>query len=170
MARVAELVNPAHLKTPLQRVLAVVLVLAVVAAVAIALLGGRAERNRLDALPDCSGDTRSGCLEVREGQGFNLNRGSSRTPAFQPTGGERENIRISKSADGRRDLNNGEVRGLYEDGDLVGLESAAGTRVYAGGFFTMPGTWLAGLGVALVVVVASGLALAGSLGGARRRS
>ena len=120
--------NESKAATVARQVLAVVFLIGMIGAPVVWLVGLDQERKDLRDLPDCGATVSSDCLELRPGT-VEFKSTSSRKErkkgkaTFEAADGERDGLRLEwgPSVDG-------EVRGIYHDGHIIGVEGEDGRR------------------------------------------
>lgn len=145
--------------------LELVIVIALLAAFVVWLSSDRGGFQRAQEAPDCGEVVTGTCVETRAGEFHARGNGLSgvsaryRPQAFTDSDGDRQGFEMRLSRREARRLDGTGVRGLYYDGNLVGIETEDGQRRWG-----YPGWWgfpptLSTLAIALLLAFAGGCGL-----------
>lgn len=147
--------NESTVSSAARYALVVVFLVGMIGAPGVWFFGLDKERKALRDLPDCGATVSSDCLELRAGT---IEFASSRKArkkgkaTFEAEDGEREGLKLESGPA----LGNDGVKGIYHDGDLIGIEGDDGRRwAKAGlfGVFALPPLGHLGISVLLVVLM-----------------
>lgn len=145
--------NESTVSSAARYALVVVFLVGMIGAPGVWFFGLDKERKALRDLPDCGATVSSDCLELRAGT---IELASSRKArkkgkvTFEAADGERDGITLA----GGRSLGDAEVKGIYHDGDLIGIDADGARRWAKFGFSALFGLPPLGhLGIALLLVV-----------------
>ncbi|HVK29659.1 MAG TPA: hypothetical protein VM575_15055, partial [Nocardioides sp.] len=136
-------------------VLVLVFLAGMLGAPAVWLSGLGQEREDLRDLPDCGSTVSSDCLELRAGTvDFPSSRKARKKGkvTFEAQDGERDGITLG----GGTAMGDGEVSGIYHDGDLIGIDGEQGRRwekFGASALFGLPPLGHVGISVLLVALM-----------------